>query len=250
MVEVLSIHIPKTAGTAFWEILTQVYRSDQIYRDLDGQACEPNDPQLLKIKLLHSHYPLSKYLPYFPDAKKIVWLRHPIFRVISDYFFSQSFNDRNNPLHVQVVDQNLSLLEYAQLTEARNVMTAFTAELPLTEFYFVGIQEFFTEDLLELKRCLGWPKFHPVIENTNPNPNYFQQLRQIVLNPDLMAKIADLNAQDMVLYETALAMRAERLQQSLLLQVTLAEWDRLRQIVPDLSTPLARSTFSSRSSVR
>lgn len=248
MVEFLSIHVPKTAGTAFWEILTQVYRSPQIYRDLDGQI-GADDPRLVEVQLLHGHYPLSKYLPDFPDAKPIVWLRHPIFRVISDYFFSKTFNDRQNPLHVQVVDQDLSLLEYAQLADARNVMTAFTAGLPLREFYFVGIQEFFTEDLLALKRQLGWPRFQPVVENTNPSPDYLQQLRAIVLDPDLMAKIADLNQEDMALYETALAMRADRLQQSLLLQVTLSEWRRLQPLLPPAPV-LPRSSRRRSSSVR
>nr|MDJ0681015.1 hypothetical protein [Xenococcaceae cyanobacterium MO_167.B52] len=75
MVEILSVHIPKTAGTAFWRVLTQVYNADDIYHDMGAKSCEPTDSFLQKITVIHTHYSLKKYQGYFPNAKKIVWLR-------------------------------------------------------------------------------------------------------------------------------------------------------------------------------
>ena len=55
MVEILSVHIPKTAGTAFWRVLTQVYNPDDIYHDMGAKSCEPTDLFLQKVTVLHTH---------------------------------------------------------------------------------------------------------------------------------------------------------------------------------------------------
>lgn len=211
--EIISIHIPKTAGTTFGQILAQVY----------GDACVLFDnPQLAhigelpavgpQIRAIHGHFPVGKYAGHFPWAKRIVWLRHPIYRVISHYFFLKSFSEvhNNDPIHRLVLEQQISIVEFAQQVGIFNLLTGFTYGLPLSDFYFVGIQEYFLEDLSALKQMLKWSGFGVAIFNSNPNEEYDQRSQEVLSDRQTVAQLKTILKPEIELYESALRLREKR----------------------------------------
>jgi hypothetical protein len=236
--EIISVHIGKTAGTAFRHVLSQVMGQENVLWDYAPYLYQPPAPLPENIRAIHGHVPAAKYLGYFPEAKWIVWLRHPVFRLISEYFFAQVYKDIHNPLHVELVEKKLGLLEFAERPEARNIQSQQTQGKPLAEFYFVGLQEFYEVDLVDLREQLCWPEFEFTVENVNPHPTYCQDLQEILNEPSLIQQLAVWNQEDMELYQTALDLRAARRQESLALQYTLVGLKQSQPLVRQLQTKL------------
>jgi hypothetical protein len=244
MVELISVHVPKTAGTAFRHILLEVYGSQGVLEDYPpDRIYQPDELIDQQIKVIHGHFLSNKYDEYFPQAKKIIWLRHPIFRLISEYFFAKTIQDRNNVIHVQLLDHNLDVLEFAEIPQMRNFLSQKIADSNLNKFDFIGIQEFYLEDLEELKQMMGWQNFQPTIKNSNRYPDYHKCLQEILADQVLMNRLAKLNRDDLKLYQEALNLRAKRRNESILIQSTLADWQRSQFLREQLQIELQQANL-------
>jgi hypothetical protein len=42
--ELISVHVPKTAGTSFWKVLEQIYGKENIYADYSDKPLDPASP--------------------------------------------------------------------------------------------------------------------------------------------------------------------------------------------------------------
>jgi hypothetical protein len=243
MVELISVHIPKTAGVAFRQVLFDVYGAEQVIDDYPpDQIYDPSEVINPKIAVIHGHFLPSKYRNLFSNAKRIVWLRHPIFRLISEYFFAKNIQDYNNIFHAQLLEKNLSLLEFAQIPAMRNFLTRHLAETRLQEFDFVGIQEFYEQDLITLQKIMGWCNFSPTVLNSNRDQKYQQSLQEIINNDTLVNQLAKLNEADLKLYESALNLRAKLRQESTFIQSLLADWQRLKFLWQSTQSELKQKT--------
>lgn len=221
IVELISIHVPKTAGTTFKQVLRQIYTPDEIFFDYPHKGHSRNkmltQPKP-EVKVIHGHFPGNKYDQKFPQVKKIIWLRNPVKRLISLYFFWKTWqilveNDEENSEESK--QSNLSFIEFAEQPEMQNLISSkFVQEQKLADFYFVGIQEFFLEDLLELRKMFGWPKYELETQNTNPYPEYKLLLEEVLSNQEILQKISVLNQEDIEIYQEALNLRENRLRTS------------------------------------
>jgi hypothetical protein len=220
-VELLSVHIPKTAGTSFRNTLIEVYGSEAVtrvdyppedQRDQEDPFAPPPEELSRKVKVLHGHFnpvDLGEFYAGIPkDVKVITWVRNPVERVISNYFYlRQRIRDEirdNTPLNVGVTNRMVkTLMEYAIQDIARNRMASFLRGMPLDQFTFVGIQEHYTEDLSHLAKILGWinyvEHFHNVTEDKYSD-----------VSEETWEEIKALNSLDWELYQEALAIRAAR----------------------------------------
>ena len=242
MVELLSVHIPKTAGTAFLHTLTDVYGINSVIGDYPpDKIYQPDSKDTSSIKVIHGHFLPSKYQGYYPQAKRIVWLRHPIFRLISEYFFAKTIQDHKNVIHAQLLNNNLNILEFAQIPDMRNFLTQHIKGMKLQEFDFVGIQEFYPEDLQDLQKMMSWSDAQPIIKNSNLYHKYQKSLQEILSNTSLINQIAKLNREDLQLYKNALELRAKRRQESSLIQSTLAEFQRSQFLINQLQQELVQA---------
>lgn len=242
MIELISVHIPKTAGTAFRHVLTDVYGLNGVLGDYPpNQIHQPEKSIDKSIKVIHGHFEPSKYRGYCPAAKRIVWLRHPLFRLISEYFFAKTIKDRNNVIHAQLLDGNLSILEFAKIPQMKNFLSQKIKGMQLAQFDFVGIQEFYREDLIDLKNMMGWRNFQPIVKNDNRYPQYQKCLQEILNDASLIDALAKLNREDLELYREALQMRAKRRQESFLIQSTLADWQRSQFLIQQTQTELEQA---------
>ena len=238
MVDIISVHIGKTAGTAFRRILSQIYGERNIIWDYPPDDYQPSTPLPDSIRAIHGHFASEKYIDFFSEAKWIVWLRHPVLRLISEYFFAQIYKDAYNSLHAELAEKKLGLLEFAEQPLARNIQSGQILGKELTKFAFVGLQEFYSEDLAELQERMGWTAVSGNVENMNPHPHYYQELQSIISDSLVIKQLAALNQEDMELYQEAMSLRAARRQESLPLQYLLAGLRQSQPLVHHMQTEL------------
>ena len=220
-IEIISIHVPRTAGTAFKDVIRQVYSSEEIFFDYPHKGRIRNrmlTKQKPEVKIIHGHFPAPKYNQKFPGAKKIIWLRNPIKRLVSLYFFWKSWqillaNDQEYLGNSK--DTNLSFIEFAEKPEMQNLIKLnFLQNEQLKDFYFVGIQEFFSEDLYELKVMLDWSEYELEAPNTNPYLEYKLLIKEVLSNQEIVGKISAINHEDIEIYQEALSLREQRKKKS------------------------------------
>jgi len=215
-VEIISVHIPKTAGETFGRIiLPQIYSTEQIYYDYESLPVESlQDKITSKTKVIHGHFPAIKYQKAYPNAKIIVWLRNPINYLISWYYFWLTFptdHPTSTDFHKYVVNNQISFEEFINCKQTQNFISIYYCQgINLENFHFIGIQEFFREDLRELQQLLNWPEVKVTPSNRNTYPDYEDLVRNILSDQQLIGKIVSLNSADMDLYQNALNLRAKR----------------------------------------
>ncbi|NEP40359.1 MAG: sulfotransferase family protein, partial [Okeania sp. SIO2H7] len=201
-VELISVHVPKAAGTAFRQVLLQVYGTQGVLTDKTNMF-EDNMPATIhwQTKVIEGHFRAGKYDKLFPETKRITWLREPIHRLISDYCFRHISNPTKEYLNKQ------DLLKFAENNS--NLMAYCVNGKSLDYFDFVGITEYFEEDLLALKNLLGWSDYQVIYQNRNPYPEYLEFRKEVLSDKKLMDELANANSQDMELYAAALTLRNE-----------------------------------------
>ena len=210
-VDLVSIHIPKTAGTTLRVHLDEQYTNERVkvfYGDWRDVQTANND-----IKILHGHFHDSaKFVKARPDAKKITWLRDPIMRLISEYHFWMSSNKRHNhvvqdeqnmSLYDKVIFNNLTFEEYVQIPECHNSYTSYWLKgVDLTKFDFIGITEKFSTDINHMRESLGWPATAKTRRTNNKNrfPSYQDRVDSILQNKILISQLKERNSDDYNLY--------------------------------------------------
>jgi hypothetical protein len=223
--ELISVHVPKTAGTAFRRVLEQHYSAGTLHLDYSEFVLDPlsdfqaqfpaweaeNARRLRElpatVRCVHGHFWLGKYATLFPAARKVVWLRDPVARLVSHYFFWKTLPPTDHSLHRQMREQDLSLLAFAELPGMRDVVTrVFLSGWSLADCFFVGIQEHFDADLERLGALMGWLSVTAARANRTATEGY----EGFSLDTATARQIRRLNEADVALYEEALARRSNR----------------------------------------
>jgi len=224
---IISVHLPKTAGMSFGLALNQVF-GDKLLSDYDDLPIntEPylrnltafkkviqnadNHDKFKNISCIHGHYLPIKYLLLneFFKLKFVTWMRHPVDRIISHYYFWQhSYNPSvSAPLHKKVVEQKWSLEKFCLSEELKNLYSQFLFGFPLYNFDFIGISEFYREDLEYFSReFLG---IHLPYYQANKGKN---EKNQYDIDHNLYEMIKSHHKEDFDLYFRALEMRKNRI---------------------------------------
>ena len=220
----VSVHLPKTAGTSFRSALEAHFGLACVrdYGDLPINTPEPErhiaairaslenaERDLSGVECIHGHFLPVKYL-LVADRRPtafVSWFREPVERLVSHYAFWQRLaeTDRSAPLVRRMMDERWSLEDFCFSKELRNCYAQFLWAFPLERFDFIGITESYAEDLTAFsKRFLGVELPHRE-ENVGSSVG-----RRYSLEPALRRRIEDFHAADMDLYERALEMRRRR----------------------------------------
>ena len=219
MPELISLHIPKTAGTSFRNILKSIYGEDQVVRFDINEIGEVRLNQLLysdknlpKVKVIHGHFVIGSFKNKFQlatECKMITWVRDPVKRVLSNFFYLESrlqelLNEEKNNLNILSKMQR-TLIEYARADINRNRQSKFFSGSKPEDYHFIGIHEFFDQEILRLSSILKWNGVPEVLHhNKTPETRSF-------ISDEVINEIRSLNMEDVQLYKTALQIRNEHL---------------------------------------
>jgi len=178
---IIFLHLPKCAGTTLSRLIEWEYPARQIYsidpsyfRWSHRKLMRLPSKRLARMLIFKGHMPFGLHARLPRPATYITFLREPIERVISEYYFM-----RHHRLHPQYRRlQTLSLEKYAAGTPHHNVQTKLVSgrgdypdflagdcndeTLALAKnnlakhFTFAGLTERFDEGLAALKLLFGW----------------------------------------------------------------------------------------------
>jgi hypothetical protein len=209
----LSIHIPKTAGLAFREILYRQYTPNRVLAINQGALRRQNqtltDHYRKRHQVIHGHlpYPYLKDL-HGPETAVITWFREPVSRVISNYYYNitHEFPKRKQENPDQ---QMISLEEFIERPKRQNVMSRFLEGIELEELDFFGFQEGFVDGLEQLAAQMGWTLTE---EDRARRVNDNRKVKSKYPTPDqsVIDRIKELNTADIALYEEARQLWQER----------------------------------------
>lgn len=215
-VKLVSIHIPKTAGTSFFHSLKKQYGYQKVIRiDINKyNKIRINKIPLSKayvykkISVIHGHYSidsLHNQLHIPSNIPIITWLRDPVERVISNYYYLQKrldeeLKEEKKGLNI-LSKMRRSLIEYAQDERNCNRMSKFIKGIELKDFFFIGIVENYDKDIQELGRKLNWSTPEIVMHNKTGKIN------KSTIDEKTKAMIRSYNKKDQMLYEQALTLR-------------------------------------------
>ena len=201
--EIVFVHIPKTAGTSLRNALERAADDHTILRDY-GKAPETS-PALFNLVhvqkkplqlrevfdnekrgvLLSGHFPAHRYWEIFRPKSFVTFVRDPVDRVMSEHNHFVSHQG-----------WTASLDEFASTQRFRNVMSKFLSRVNLKRFGFIGIMENFEADISALGRFLG-TELPPRRDNTGS----YHGLLASPVTPEMRGRIAELNPDDIELYE-------------------------------------------------
>jgi len=206
----ISVHIPKCAGTSFHQVLETVHGGGLwlnygaiFTREQAAEGLVPADATCI-----HGHFFADAFDALYPERRLVAWLRHPVERVVSNYHHFLRSPDSRDDCCRQLHEQGLSLRDFAALDWMRNESSRYLAGKRLDDFAFVGIAERFAESLSVCGRNLGWTSSLP-LPCVNANPE--RHTERYALSPGDFTYLLDLNAADLAGYEEAVAQLDEAL---------------------------------------
>jgi hypothetical protein len=220
----ISVHLPKTAGTSFGAALQghfgeryrDNYADEGISRPVQercrlawSSAVVIANEGMGGVSCVHGHFLPAKFLLLGAQVELtfVTWMRDPVERLLSHYRFWQQTYDKETslPHHRQVVEQKWTLEQFCFSDQFRNIYTQYLWGFPLENFSFVGISEHFADDMHYFaRRYLGADLSVPHLNMSRPSyPGDH-------LDAGFLKEVKDFHAADMALYRRALDMRLER----------------------------------------
>lgn len=226
---IISTHLPKTAGSSFASSLKDHfgesnYRADYGDWPINTPLTKRNyrairdyflnqTRSFAGVECIHGHFLTLKYLGLAknPDVKFVTWVRDPIQRMVSHYYFWQrTYHAEKSPvLHRKMVEENWTLERFCLGKEIRNFYSAFLWRFPLNKFDFIGITEHYEEDLKWFSNHILKAKLQPNTVNVNTKIG-----DQYEFSTELRKKIESWHQKDIYLYKTVLDMRSKRIENS------------------------------------
>jgi len=221
---IISLHLPKTAGTSFGASLKEHF--GDLYREdySDGGISVPARERVRSavsagvviakqgldgIDCVHGHFLPAKYLLLGTrrDLTFVTWMREPLARLLSHYhYWQESYDERTAELHHrQVIEEKWTLEQFCLSEQFRNIYTQYLWGFPVESFAFIGVSEHYQEDMLE---------FSERFLSARLAPQYLNPTKYISSGPRLdeafLQKVRDFHAIDVRLYQRALQWREAR----------------------------------------
>ncbi len=227
---IISLHMPKTGGTSFLELLSGHFKGAFMKDYGDRPMSMPVGERILKakkarvknsiygqfllryqgIQCIHGHFLPYKYQCFLKeqDVAFVTWLRDPFERFTSHYHYWRRTYSKQavNPFHIKMVEENWSFDDFCFSPHFQNFYASFLWNFPIENFDFIGISEYYESEIT-------WFANHFLKENLieiahrNVNPE-----KKNMVSPDerWLEKFKKFHALDYAIYEYALRKRLER----------------------------------------
>ena len=162
---IISVHLPKTAGTSFGMALESHFGTSFLkdYADfpINTPEFERNKAALqaalsnaekdfTEVECIHGHFLPVKYLLMATkrEVRFVTWMRNPVERIVSHYFFwRRAYDPETVPtLHRKVIEENWTLEQFCLSPLLKDLYGKFLWGFSIENFDFIGITEFYNED--------------------------------------------------------------------------------------------------------
>jgi hypothetical protein len=213
---IVSVHVPKTAGTSFRALLHAAY-GPRLFLDY-GDWAGYTTPQAIAHRavrrremqgrcehliahhdVIHGHFVADKYAELFPTTDFVAFFRDPYQQAISSYAYLLNNPHIDHPAVKIFHAEKMSLHEYVRWEATSNPQTQVLGSVPLSGFTFVGLTEELSRGVALFNSLFAQNLSVPGHENTNParGPGDYS------LWPDIRKAIEQHRAADIDLYARA-----------------------------------------------
>ncbi|MEX0408462.1 hypothetical protein ABGN05_22640 [Aquibium sp. LZ166] len=142
-------------------------------------------------KVVHGHFWARKY-EAVENAVRITFLREPVRRTLSHYFYWLATPAGGHSLHQHVLDTRMDIVTFARLPQMSGFYRDFFfRDVDLSTFDFVGDGDKLDEELLRLEDILGVTGPRQA-ENANPMSGYAQHSQDVMGNDLVMGELRDI----------------------------------------------------------
>jgi hypothetical protein len=211
----ISVHVPKTGGVSFLEVLKRCYGDGLLldYRDrpmargtlgrlaktLAG-SLHARRGALDRYRCIHGHFLPIKYR-FLPDRSFAIWLRDPVELAVSRYhYFRRHLKPEDIQYRRYFKRHGGSLEAFVRLPHFQNVYTKYLFGMRLEDFDFIGITEDYAASLELFRRVYG---IEDDLEERMENANPEKEGSRYEIPGDLREAIMKSNQKDMALYRSA-----------------------------------------------
>lgn len=227
MTTILSIHIPKTAGSFFGETLS-LSRSQLLFYNYgansratrliyQGNVVEFNSHEERieffidksnmhhnRMSIMHGHFHGRRFLDELPDAKFLFWLREPAQRLKSHFEFWNRLDYiyAHNPKYYEFKSKRPTFLEFATSKEFTNRQSFFLRDVPSENVLKYGVVEKMRESMMNFTEILGIDP--SIINYSYKNANMNKESFLYDIPKDDLEKIIVANKEDYSLYNNVL----------------------------------------------
>jgi hypothetical protein len=216
--DLISVHVPKCAGSTLRDALIGAYGEDQIYIDNGDRLLDPrspfngdrdaflaeaqkNAPSILAGKsVVHGHFWVLKYRDIV--APRVTILRHPVNRLISHYLYWQHLGPHGHSLHDWFLAEKPSLIEFARMPQMRDFYRqVMFRDVDMRIFDLIGTVEKMDDAMAKLGKLTGREMEFQQNNNMNVCEHCATQKAEWKADKNLMAGLRDLLAADIEFYE-------------------------------------------------
>jgi hypothetical protein len=198
----ISVHVPKCAGTSFRQVLDSLFGAQVWFNYGAIFTQEQARAELVPpgARVIHGHFLADAFDRVIPERRLLTWVRHPVERVVSNYQHFLRSPDMRDDCCRALHERKLSLRGFADLDWMRNLTTRYLAGKPVEDFEFIGITDCFPQSVDRFCRTFGYrrPRQLPC---ENVNPGRTSELYDI--SPGDRAFILERNRADLAWYHRA-----------------------------------------------
>lgn len=169
---IISVHIPKTAGTSFGRGLRDRF-GDRLLEDYEDRPLSDSPEAALhrqearagvhangadivdRFDAVHGHFIADKYAALPGERLFCVVLRDPVERAASHYRQWVELPNPVNAMSRKVVEEGLDLAAFTALPGQASIYSLFLGAVPLDRFAVVGLTEAYEETLKLFEAVTG-----------------------------------------------------------------------------------------------
>jgi hypothetical protein len=221
--KLISLHLPKTAGSSFSKSLQDrfgnAFLADYDDAGISKPEYERNERALHSaieiakrglgnVECVHGHFLPIKYLLLgtLEEVKFVTWMRDPVERMISHYnYWQRTYRLDTLPHHKQAIEERWTLEQFCLSPRFRNIYCQYLWAFPFRRFDFIGITEHYENDLAYFSDHYLSGQLERHMLNTAAT-----KTTKSSIDPLLLEKIEAYHKDDMDLYERALHLRQKR----------------------------------------
>lgn len=169
---IISVHIPKTAGTSFGRGLSAAYggrvlmdyHKDKAYSWMFRHKVRRWKSRCRawlgrkrieqRYDVIHGHFAADKY-DFLSRVRYATFLRHPVYQAASHYAHHVRKRESDSEFHREICEKGMSFAEYVRFVGARPFYATYLSGKDPRSFDFVGVTESYDDSIELFDRVFG-----------------------------------------------------------------------------------------------